>query len=44
MPSYYEDKEAERLKRYTCFYCGKISVVPDLARSCEEKHEERDDI
>ena len=41
---YYEDKERERLKRWQCFYCQKMFVVPDLARQCEAKHEEKDDL
>ena len=29
--------DKERLKRYTCEFCGKIYVVPQLARDCEIK-------
>lgn len=36
---YYLDSEKERRKRWQCFYCEKIYVVPDLARGCEAKHE-----
>ena len=36
---YYSDIEKERRKRWQCFYCEKIYVVPDLARGCEAKHE-----
>jgi len=30
--------DAERRRRYTCAFCEKVFVVPELARSCEEKH------
>lgn len=28
---------------WKCGYCGKHYVVPQLARSCEEKHEKDED-
>jgi transposase-like protein len=30
--------DAQRLARYTCEFCKKRFVVPDLARLCEDKH------
>jgi hypothetical protein len=30
--------DADRIRRYTCALCDRRFVVPDLARSCEEKH------
>ena len=36
--------DAERIKRYTCALCGKRFVVPDLARGCEDKHFDSEDV
>ena len=30
--------DVDRVKRWTCALCGKLYVVPELARVCEEKH------
>lgn len=30
--------DAKKIARYTCEFCKKRFVVPDLARGCEEKH------
>ena len=34
--------DKERIKRWTCEFCGKIYVVTGLARDCEMKHLEED--